>query len=190
MFRIDKLSLGFSCLARSLLVEARPHETVNVHIVTHSHMDAGWRSTFDQYYEQSVRQIFDSVFEQLEADNRKTYTVGDIAFFKRYYTSLEQTVQDRIKALVKRGQLELLHGGMVSTDEACPNYSDILRNFELGQDFLRTEFAVEPKIAWQLDTFGHSSAIADLFSEMGMETVVFARMNEQSLEQRKLDQEL
>ena len=42
----------------------------------------------------------------------------------------------------------MLHGGLVSTDEACPNYSDMLRNFEEGHDFLREEFDITPKVAW------------------------------------------
>ena len=76
------------------------------------------------------------------------------------------------------GQLEFVHGGLVSTDEATTNYSDILRNFEAAHDFLLKEFGVIPKIGWQLDPFGHSAANALLFAEMGMEAMFFARINE------------
>ena len=54
----------------------------------------------------------------------------------------------------------MLHGGLISPDEACPNYRDIITNFEAGTDFLRQEFGLEPKIGWQLDPFGHSAANA------------------------------
>ena len=45
----------------------RPPEevTVNVHFLTHSHMDAGWLLTYDSYYERNVRFIFESVFQEL-----------------------------------------------------------------------------------------------------------------------------
>ena len=72
-----------------------------------------------------------------------------------------------------------MHGGLVSTDEATTSYADILRNFEVAREFLLSEFGVESKIGWQLDPFGHSSANAALFAEMGMEAVFFARINEQ-----------
>ena len=39
------------------------------------------------------------------------------------------------------------------------------------------EFSATPSVAWQLDPFGHSSGIADLFSEIGFEAMFFARMN-------------
>lgn len=79
---------------------------------------------------------------------------------------------------MKNGQLEIVHGGISSTDEASTSYSDILRNFEQGSDFLLKEFGVKPRIGWQLDPFGHSSANAKLFKMMGLESIVFARINE------------
>ena len=42
----------------------------------------------------------------------------------------------------------MIHGGMVSTDEACPDYADMLRNFEMAHDWLWKEFEVKPRIGW------------------------------------------
>ena len=53
----------------------------------------------------------------------------------------------------------------------------MLRNFEAGHDWLRSEFRVTPKVAWQLDPFGHSNVNARLMADMGMEAIFFARMN-------------
>ena len=69
-----------------------------------------------------------------------------------------------IKKLVWQGQLEIVHGGLVSTDEATTNYADIIRNFEVAHNWLFKEFGVRPNIAWQLDPFGHSAANAELMA--------------------------
>ena len=66
----------------------------------------------------------------------------------------------------------------MSPDEATPNYTDILRNFEAGHDFLQEEFGIIPKIAWQLDPFGHSAVHARLMAEIGMEAIFMGRINE------------
>ena len=79
---------------------------------------------------------------------------------------------------------------MVSTDEACPNYADILRNFEQAHDFVKKEFNVKPKIGMQLDPFGHSNAVSHLFAEMGLEAMVFARINDEEFQARKLERDL
>ena len=83
-----------------------------------------------------------------------------------------------------------MHGGLVSPDEACPNYSDLLRNFEEGHDFVRREFGKIPTIAWQLDPFGHSSGVAHLFAEIGLEATFFARMNSKEKRDRQLERDL
>ena len=80
--------------------------------------------------------------------------------------------------MFKLGQLEIVHGGLVSTDEATVNYADILRNMEAGHEFVRQEFDYTPTIGWQLDPFGHSAVNARLMAEMGLEAVFMGRINE------------
>ena len=141
-------------------------------------MDAGWLYTYDQYYDYKVEKIFKSVFETLKSKQDYTYTLGDLAFFKRYYSELpSDTDRAEIKKLFENGQLEFVQGGLVSPDEATTNYADVLVNYEAGHDFLRDEFGVTPRIGWQLDAFGHSAVTASMLAQMGMEAVFFARMN-------------
>ena len=109
---------------------------VKVHFVPHSHLDAGWLKTYDEYFEKEVWQIFSKVIRKLSTDPKYTYTIGDIAFFRQFYQLTSQHERNLIHALVEGGQLEFVQGGMVSPDEACPNYGDIIRNFELGHQFL------------------------------------------------------
>ena len=122
-------------------------------------MDAGWIVTYDSYYSSKVKNIFASVLDEMEKYEHYTYTVGDIAFFRRYYNADSTSSHHRklIKTFIKNGRLEVVHGGLVSNDEATTNYADILRNFEAGHDFLREEFGINPTIGWQLDPFGHSA---------------------------------
>ena len=95
-----------------------------------------------------MRTIFESVFTKLEKDPSFTYTIGDLAYFRRYYNDQDDDSKQKIKALVESGQVEIVHGGMVSSDEACPDYADILRNFEQGHEFVMREFGVKPRIGW------------------------------------------
>ena len=38
-------------------------EAIDVHFVIHSHLDAGWLRTYDEYYYEAGKFIFDSVIE-------------------------------------------------------------------------------------------------------------------------------
>ena len=62
-------------------------------------------------------------------------------------------------------------------DEACPTYEDMINNHKVGHDFILKEFGVKPRIGWQVDPFGHSSANVRLFAEMGFDAWFFARID-------------
>lgn len=80
--------------------------------------------------------------------------------------------------LVKEGRFNFMSGGMSSSDEACPVFTDLIENIQFGHDFLNKEFGIIPKIAWHADAFGHSSTTAKLFAELGFEGFFFGRISD------------
>ncbi len=54
----------------------------------------------------------------------------------------------------------------------------------LGHQFLKETFNVTVEIGWHIDPFGHSSAQASLFSQMGFNAFFFARIDYQDKDQR------
>ena len=103
-------------------LEGASGEKITIHVVTHSHLDAGWVYDVETCYN-TVRHIFSSVLDELLDDKTKTYTVGDLYFFKRWYeTKLDDERRKQVRELVKAGQFEIVSGGAVSTDEATVTY--------------------------------------------------------------------
>ena len=47
-----------------------------------------------------------------------------------------------------------------------------------------------PKIAWQIDPFGHSKEQASLFAQMGFDGLFFARIDYRDKEQRRAERNL
>ena len=70
--------LFITCLAQN----AEIADDLSLHVITHSHLDAGWVYPVDRCYT-TVQAIFDSVFLSLKDDNHRIYTVGDIYYFRR-----------------------------------------------------------------------------------------------------------
>ena len=48
--------------------------------------------------------------------------------------------KEKVKKLVRDGQLEFINGGWSSHDEACPSYDMMITNMMAGNKFLREEF--------------------------------------------------
>ena len=69
-------------------------------------------------------------------------------------------------------------------DEAAPYYEDVIDQMTLGHQFLKDTFNVTVEIGWHIDPFGHSSAHASLFSQMGFNAFFFARIDYQDKDVR------
>lgn len=59
-------------------------------------------------------------------------------------------------------------------------------NIMTGHEFLLKEIGVQPpKIAWLVDSFGHSAATPEIFQKLGFESLFFARVSDTEKEWRK-----
>lgn len=99
-------------------------------------------------------------------------------------------MRNRLKEVIRSGQLEIVNGGMSMPDEACTNYEDLIDNFVLGHQFVYDKFGVTPLIGYQIDSFGHSSVLAELMIEMGYKGLVLTRIHYHDKETRKKDKSL
>ncbi|CAF1357329.1 unnamed protein product [Adineta ricciae] len=154
---------------------------LNVHIVAHTHDDVGWLKTVDQYYygsrreisSKAVQYILDSVIEAL-VDNP------------------DQKVRNIVKQLVNESRLEFISGGWCMNDEATTHYNSIIDQHSLGAEFLQETFGecARPKIAWQIDPFGHSREVGSLFAQMGFDGMFLGRADYQDQIHRGFEKKL
>lgn len=96
-----------------------------------------------------------------------------------------------MRDLYKEGRLEFLLGGWSASDEACPTAEELIANVMAGHEFLSKEVGVEPpKVAWLLDSFGHSAATPELYQKLGFESLFFGRVNDAEKAKRKEEKAL
>lgn len=56
-------------------------------------------------------------------------------------------------------------------DESSPSYDDLITLYTSGAHFLKKNFDVQPTIAWQIGSFGHSSTHSYLLAKMGFKAL-------------------
>ena len=110
-------------------------------------------------------------------DPSRKFTFAEMKYFTMWYERQTKEVKDNVKMLVQEGRVEFVNGGWSASDEACPSYEDMINNMVKGHQFLKSEFGVTPRIGWHIDSFGHSSANARLFSDFGFEALFVARLD-------------
>ncbi|XP_075234905.1 lysosomal alpha-mannosidase-like [Lycorma delicatula] len=175
------------------------HPTVpgklNAHLVAHTHDDVGWLKTVDQYYYGSnkvhspfgVQYILDSVISELLKKNDRRFVYVESSFLWRWWQEQDEEIKKKVRELVIEGKLQLLHGGWCMSDEATPHYSALIDQMTLGLKFLNETFGEcsLPRVAWQIDPFGHSSEVALQFAQMGYDGLFFGRLDYEDYHRRK-----
>ena len=178
--------------ARSQIKQESNAKVTYVHIVPHTHDDVGWLKTLDEYFwglhddvhQASVQILLDSAIEELTLNPDRKFTYVEMAFFMKWWELQDDKMKETVRNLVKQGQLEFVNAGWSMNDEACPYYSQIIENMMIGHRFLKEEFGYTINIGWHLDPFGHSSANAALFADMGFDAFFYARLDYQDKEKR------
>ena len=95
----------------------------------------------------------------------------------RWWEQIDDQKKEIVKNLVKEGRLEFINAGWSMNDEACPYYTQIIENMMIGHKFLKEELGVTAHIGWHIDPFGHSSANAAMFAEMGFDAFFYSRLD-------------
>ena len=66
-------------------------------------MDLGWLSTGEEYYMKNVKYIFTNVINALERDEKRTFTIADVAFFEMWWKEQTIDVKNKVKRMVDAG---------------------------------------------------------------------------------------
>ncbi|GAM22576.1 hypothetical protein SAMD00019534_057510 [Acytostelium subglobosum LB1] len=147
-------------------------------LVPHSHCDAGWLATFDEYYAHLVNSILDHVLDTLSNEPDKRFIWSEISFFKNWYDKLNDTKKKSIHRIVENKQFEFIGGGWVQNDEAAANIDDILDQISEGHKWVLKHFNKTVEYGWQIDPFGHSSLTPTLFAQFGFKAMVGNRISD------------
>jgi lysosomal alpha-mannosidase len=178
-----------SCPTPYSLCNPGKDNMLNVHIVPHTHDDVGWLKTVDQYYygsntkdqQAGVQYILDTVMQELAKDPKRRFVYVELAFFWRWWTEQNDETKQLVRIFVNEGRLEFVNGAWCMNDEGSTYYNDIIDQQTLGFQFILKEFGecARPRVAWQLDPFGHSREQASLFAQFGFDGLFLGRLDYQ-----------
>ncbi|MBI5480093.1 MAG: hypothetical protein HY906_14600 [Deltaproteobacteria bacterium] len=142
-----------------------------------SHWDPNWLHTSEGYYERRIRHILDAVIDALQAEPRRVYSIECLFFLKLYWERVPER-REALRELLASGRLQLTGTGLTTPDTVLPEAESILRDYLIGQEWLRAEgIHVEPRLAYLPDDFGHSPALPTMLRALGMDRAAVTRID-------------
>jgi len=146
-------------------------------LIPHSHCDLAWTQDFESYYRSKVSAILTGAVRQLAADPKRRFCWSETAFFQRWWIEQPDSVRSKVRELVRVKQLEFVGGGWAMHDEVIPTPFALIHQMRAGHEWLLQHLGVRPRVAWQIDPFGHSIMTPSLWAVMGLDAFVGNRVH-------------
>jgi hypothetical protein len=142
-----------------------------------SHWDPDWLYTSEEYYERFVQANLNQALDELEHEPRRVYSI-ECMFFLRMFWERQPERRTLLRRYINERRLRLTSSGVTTADTIVPGPEVILRDFLLGQEWLRREgMTQEPALAYFSDSFGSSPALPSLLQAAGFSQTTITRID-------------
>jgi len=148
-------------------------EKDTIYLVPHTHYDAIWVFTKEDYFYINMVFILKEVAELVEKTDYKflieqTFLLEEME--KRY-----PEVFSKIAQSIKEGGIEIADGEYLMADTMLPDGETLIREILFGKKYVKEKFGVEVPVMWQADSFGLNAQLPQIYKKSGYRYVAFRR---------------
>ncbi|MEA1957032.1 MAG: glycoside hydrolase, partial [Euryarchaeota archaeon] len=154
-------------------VYGKEEEKDTIYLVPHTHYDAIWVFTKENYFYINMLLILKEVVGLIE----KT----DYKFLIEQTFLLEETEKrypelfSRITKCIKECKIEIADGEYLMADTMLPEGETLIREILVGKRYAKEKFGVDVPVMWQADSFGLNAQLPQIYKKSGYRYVAFRR---------------
>ena len=155
-----------------------------VHLIFNAHLDPIWLWPWQAGLDEALATCR-SACDRLDAHPELTFSRGE-AWVYSQVERLDPALFARIKSHVEAGRWEIVGGWWIQPDCNAPSGWGLEKQIALGKDYFEKTFSFFPRVAFNVDTFGHAATLPGLMQAAGQDSYVMMRPqeNEKSLPAR------
>ena len=144
-----------------------------VHMIGNAHIDPVWLWGWQAGVDEALSTLA-AAADRCDEYPDFIYTRGE-AWLYRQAERLRPDVFARIRRHVAAGQWRIVGGTYVQPDLNLPTEMALRRQIRHGQGYFQDRFGTQPRIGYNVDSFGHPASLPDILAEHGYEAYVFGR---------------
>ena len=143
-----------------------------IYLTPHTHYDAAWIFTKEEYLRINERIIAEAT-DLMETSEFKFCL--EQTFLLNQISKRNPKLFQRLKKMIKAGKLEIVDGQYLMADTMLPSGEVLVRNILLGKRYCQEKFGVEVPVAWAADSFGMNAQLPQIYKKAGYQWLAFRR---------------
>ena len=150
-----------------------------VHMIFNAHLDPIWLWPWQAGVDEALATCR-SACDRLDAHPDVTFARGE-AWVYQQVEKLDPPLFERIRAHVKTGRWEIVGGWCIQPDCNLPSGFAWKKQIELGKEYFLDRFGIFPRIAYNVDSFGHAASLPALMRSCGQDRYIMMRPQEHEM---------
>ena len=145
-----------------------------IYLTPHTHYDAVWIFTKEDYFYINIDLILKKVVDLLEKDKNYRFLIEQVYLLEEVERRYPELFK-KIRKYVKSGKIELVDGEYLMADTMLPQEETLIREILIGKEYIKEKFGVNVEVMWQADSFGLNSQLPQIYRKSGYKYVAFRR---------------
>ncbi len=144
-----------------------------IYLVPHSHYDAVWVLTKEDYLYINIDLIVKQALDFVENRDYK-FLIEQTALLEEIERRNPQLFE-RIARCIAVGKVEIAGGEFLMADTMIPYGETLIREIMLGKRYAKEKFGVNVPVMWGADSFGYNAQMPQIYRKSGYKYFAFRR---------------
>ena len=144
-----------------------------VHLICHAHIDPVWLWTWEDGLAETLS-TFRVAADFCEEHDAFVFNQNESLLYEWVETH-DYTLFKRIRKLIHAGRWHIAGGAFLQPDLNGPGGESHIRQFLLGLRYFSEKFGQRPRVAYNLDSFGHPEGLPQVLAGCGFDAYLFTR---------------
>ena len=143
------------------------------YLIGNAHLDPVWQWRVSEGLS-LIRSTFRSALDRMKENDNYKFTSACAGYYL-WIKQMDPEMFEEIKQRVKEGRWGVVGGMWVQPDCNIPSGESFCRHFLYSQKFLKENFGDITNVGYNVDSFGHSAVLPQLFKKSGIDNYVYMR---------------